>query len=75
MRILSDVKPGHWAAIIIHEGKNRQVRRMFAVRGDEVVGLIRTRIDALELVALPRGAWRPLTPAELAALRELAAGK
>ncbi|HNW58430.1 MAG TPA: pseudouridine synthase [bacterium] len=71
VRPMPDEKPGPWAEIIIHEGKNRQVRRMFAARGYEVVRLIRVRIGPIELGDLPPGAWRPLTAAELAALRTL----
>jgi pseudouridine synthase len=66
-----DEKPGNWVEIIIHEGKNRQVRRMFAACGYEVVRLIRIRIGPLELGDLPPGAWRPLTPGEMALLRAL----
>jgi len=70
---LPEEKPGHWVEIVIHEGKNRQVRRMFAARGYEVVRLIRTRIGPLELGDLPPGAWRPITPAEMEAMRALQA--
>lgn len=71
IRVLPGEKPGHWAEIVIHEGKNRQVRRMFAARGYEVLRLIRIRIGPLELGGLPSGAWRPLTADELTALRAL----
>ena len=56
-------------AVTIHEGKNRQVRRMCAACGLTVTRLRRVREHTLELGALPPGKWRYLTAAELAALR------
>ncbi len=55
-------------SIVIHEGKNRQVRRMCALAGLEVTRLKRVREGPLELGTLPRGTWRELTPAEVQAL-------
>lgn len=57
--------------ITIHEGKNRQVRRMFEVVGHPVVALARLRFGPLKLGDLPPGQTRPLTEKELAALRNL----
>ncbi len=56
-------------SIVIHEGKNRQVRRMCAQAGLEVTRLKRVREGALALSDLPRGSWRPLTPAEVELLK------
>ncbi len=50
--------------ITIHEGRNRQVRRMFEETGHKVLQLRRVRFGPLELGSLPRGAWRELTPEE-----------
>jgi 23S rRNA pseudouridine2605 synthase len=58
--------------ITIHEGRNRQVRRMCAAVGHPVVRLVRTRIGPLRDQRLAPGAWRPLTPAEVRALEESA---
>lgn len=55
--------------VIIHQGKNRQVRRMCALAGLEVTRLVRVREGELLLGALPRGTWRRLTSAEVAQLR------
>ncbi len=55
-------------SIVIHEGKNRQVRRMCALAGLEVTRLKRVREGPLELGTLPRGTWRELTQAEVRAL-------
>lgn len=54
--------------VIIHEGRNRQVRRMCAMAGMEVVRLIRTAEGNLELGDLPEGKWRYLTEEETAGL-------
>jgi 23S rRNA pseudouridine2605 synthase len=51
---------GHVTEIILHEGRNRVVRRMFAAVGLNVTELIRTRIGRLGLGELPPGAWRDL---------------
>ena len=57
--------------ITIHEGKNRQVRRMFDAVGHPVVALARLRFGPIRLGDLPPGQTRALTERELAALRKL----
>jgi 23S rRNA pseudouridine2605 synthase len=57
--------------ITIHEGRNRQVRRMFERLGHPVVALTRTRFGPLKLGELPVGHARPLTEKERAALLRL----
>jgi 23S rRNA pseudouridine2605 synthase len=54
--------------VILRQGINRQIRRMFYEVGYEVNRLVRTRIGNLRLGDLPRGHWRPLTSAELRSL-------
>ncbi|HVE46593.1 MAG TPA: pseudouridine synthase [Acidimicrobiales bacterium] len=56
--------------ITIHEGRNRQVRRMCASVGHPVVRLVRTRIGPLAERGLRPGQWRPLSLAERRALEE-----
>ena len=51
--------------ITIHEGRNRQVRKMFAALGYTVSGLKRIKIGELELGNLPVGRWRHLTSHEI----------
>lgn len=58
-------------SIVIHEGKNRQVRRMCAQAGLEVLRLKRVREGGLTLGTLPRGQWRRLTAQEVQALERL----
>ena len=57
--------------VTIHEGRNRQVRRMFEAIGHSVVQLKRIGFGPISLEDLPRGTWRRLTPAEVRALKEL----
>ncbi len=52
----------------IHEGRNRQVRRMCEAVGIPVVRLVRTRIGPLSDRRLEPGAWRPLAQDEVRAL-------
>jgi 23S rRNA pseudouridine2605 synthase len=51
--------------VILRQGINRQIRRMFYEVGYEVKRLIRIRIGRLHLGDLPRGHWRPLSKTEL----------
>jgi 23S rRNA pseudouridine2605 synthase len=61
--------------IVIHEGRNRQVRRMCEAVGHPVRRLVRTRIGPLSDPTLPPGTWRPLTVAEVRTLALAAAPK
>ena len=51
--------------VIIHEGKKRQIRRMFHAVGHNVLHLKRIRVGSLSLGRLPIGKYRPLTRAEI----------
>jgi len=55
--------------VTIHQGKNRQVRRMCAQIGLHVVRLQRIQEDSLLLGDLPAGKWRYLTDQELQGLK------
>jgi 23S rRNA pseudouridine2605 synthase len=59
-----------WLEIVLTEGKNRQVRRMCAAVGHEVLELVRVRIGTLELGDLAPREWRRLTPAEVDRLQQ-----
>jgi pseudouridine synthase len=51
--------------ITIHEGRNRQVRRMIEAVGSRVLKLVRIRFGPLEIGDLKSGTWRLLTAAEV----------
>ena len=57
---------------VIHEGRNRQVRRMYAAIGCRVVSLRRVRFAQLTLKGISCGAFRHLTAEEIQALRKIA---
>lgn len=71
VRILG--RNGKKARIILTEGRNRQVRKIFAKVGCEVLELQRVRIKQLELdqLALEPGKWKILSPAEVKLLRDV----
>lgn len=54
--------------LVIHEGRNRQVRRMCAEIGHPVLRLVRTRIGPIADRSLAPGEWRELTPSEVRSL-------
>jgi 23S rRNA pseudouridine2605 synthase len=58
--------------IVLCEGKNREIRRILAKLGHKVMRLKRIAIGPVRLGKLPSGAYRPLTPAEVEALRAVA---
>ncbi len=60
--------------ITIHEGRNRQVRRMFRAVGHPVQALERIAMGSLRLGDLPQGEWRELTGEEVQALKEACGG-
>ena len=57
--------------IKIHEGKNRQVRKMFDAVQHPVIGLKRIAIGTLTLDKLPLGEWRYLTDSEIRYLKSI----
>ncbi|WP_072016387.1 pseudouridine synthase [Neosynechococcus sphagnicola] len=56
--------------IILHEGRNRQIRKVAEQLGHPVVQLHRTAIGAIQLASLPEGHYRCLTNAEIRFLRQ-----
>jgi 23S rRNA pseudouridine2605 synthase len=54
--------------VVLRQGINRQIRRMFEAVGFRVKGLVRIRIGPVRLGDLPRGHWRALTKRELESL-------
>ena len=57
-----------WLEVVLHEGRNRQIRRMLEACGHSVLRLLRVAIGPLQLGNVPKGGWRALDAAEIAAL-------
>jgi 23S rRNA pseudouridine2605 synthase len=68
VRVIGGGDKNAWLEIVLVEGRNRQIRRMLAVCGHDVLRLMRVAIGPLELGDLPKGAWRVLTDAEIRGL-------
>ena len=64
VEVLKPGKRGVEIKVTIHEGRNRQVRRMFEAIGAEVVSLKRISVGNVTLGNLPEGKWRHLNDAE-----------
>jgi len=69
VRVVERLKKNVWIEIEIHEGRNRQVRRMFDALGYFVEKLIRVRVGPISLGALAPGSIRPLSVREINALK------
>jgi len=63
-----------WVEITIHEGRYRQVRRMFDKLGHTVLKLRRVRLGPLNLRGVPIGSYRELTPGEVDKLLKMSGG-
>jgi 23S rRNA pseudouridine2605 synthase len=73
-RIVQAHGDGAALEVVIHEGRNRQVRRMCEQVGHPVRRLVRTRIGPVSDRRLAPGEWRPLRRREVRALFEAAGG-
>lgn len=65
VRVTGGGEKNSWLEIVLREGRNRQIRRMLAACGHDVLRLMRVAIGAVELGNLPKGAWRRLTESEV----------
>ena len=70
IRTVQKLKANSWVDITIHEGRKRQVRRMFDRIGHSVIKLIRIRINGLNLTGLKPGEFRYLTDEEVEKLKK-----
>jgi len=69
VRSLGAAKGGAaWLELVLTEGRNRQIRRMCAAVGHDVVELVRVAIGALKLGDLAPGRWRRLNEGDIARL-------
>jgi pseudouridine synthase len=65
IRKLGETETNTWFEILLHEGKNQQIRRMFDLIGHSVIKLRRSRIGPLRDDSLKPKSWRRLTPEEV----------
>ena len=70
MAAFVDPSNRHLVGLEIHEGRNRQVRRMFEALGHTVVALERVTYANLNTDGVRRGKWRRLKPHEVRRLRK-----
>lgn len=71
VRIVESVGRGTLVEIVLHEGRNRIVRRMLDAVGNPVERLVRTTVGPVRLANLRPGQVRPLNPEEIAELLDL----
>ena len=64
-------KPTQWLELVLHEGRNRQVRKMTAAAGFPTLRLVRVKIGTVDIGSLKPGENRVLTPKEILSLRSL----
>lgn len=62
---LSVIRRGAWVELVLHEGRNQIVRRMFEELDNPVLRLVRTAIGSIKLGELPSGRWRMLQEQEI----------
>jgi 23S rRNA pseudouridine2605 synthase len=74
VRLIETTRTNAWLEVVLHEGRYRQVRRMFDRVGHSVLKLKRTAYAFLKPGALKPGTYRRLTDAEVVRLKALAAG-
>ena len=65
---LDETQTNAWYEVLLHQGRNQQVRRMFELIGHTVLKLRRVRIGFLTDERMKPGHWRLLSPAEVARL-------
>jgi len=70
VNVIRTTESNLWVRVVVDEGRNRLVRRLFDRFGVLVVKLKRVRYGSLRMVRLSRGQVRPLTPKEIRSLRE-----
>jgi pseudouridine synthase len=72
VHVLEETPDGSWLAVVLREGRKRQVRRMLDAVGYPVLALVRVRMGPIGLGGLAAGQARRLTEAEVATLDALA---
>ena len=65
IKLLHETDSNAWYEVLLHQGRNQQVRRMFEMIGNSVIKLRRVRIGFLTDENLKPGYWRYLSPVEV----------
>ncbi len=71
IELLSETQTNAWYEVLLHQGRNQQVRRMVELIGHSVLKLRRVRIGFLTDDRLKPGAWRLLSPVEVKRLTKV----
>jgi 23S rRNA pseudouridine2605 synthase len=72
---LKETDQNSWLEMTLHEGRNRQVKRMWEKMGYSVLKLTRTRLGGLSLGRLKPGEYRALRPTEVEKLKRMTEGE
>lgn len=75
IKMVEESETNTWFEIVLHEGRNQQIRRMFDAIGHSVVKLRRVSIGNVNDEGLKIGAWRLLEPGEVRLLMQPASAK
>jgi 23S rRNA pseudouridine2605 synthase len=75
IRKTDETKTNAWFEVVLREGRNQQIRRMFDLINHSVIKLRRVRIGNITAEGILIGQWRHLTPAEVKRLKSPAGAK
>jgi len=73
VRLVKKALKTSWCEVVLHEGLNRQLKKMFELIGHPTMRIIRTEIGPLQLGRLPVGSYRFLAKSEIEAVKECGA--
>jgi len=71
LNVLKSLEKNTWVRVTLREGRNREVRRIFAKLNLPVLNLIRVGFGPLTLTGVPQGQWRLLTEKEINRLKQI----
>jgi len=71
IKMLEHTKKNTWLELVLREGRNRQIKKMFEAIGYRVIRIIRTGFGPLVLDSVPIGAYRFMTKQEIRAVKSI----